>query len=258
MTILAANDVSVVAADGSRLLDDVSLAVEAGETVVLCGAPGSGKTLLAKALRGLLADRDDLTVCGGIQRPETLGFVFQTPATQLVRRIVKRDVAFGLENQGVAPATIEDRITEYAELLEASSLLERSVRELSGGETAVVALLGILVTEPEVVILDEPLARLDRRNAELVLRAIRRVREQETAVVIAEHDLRDLLAWDAHVVLLDDGTVIGRGPPIEVVDQLHACGVKLPFTTELALELAGRDAGTPIPLSIDSRNGDAW
>ncbi len=258
MTILSADGVSVVSTDGARLVDDVSLGVDAGETVLLCGAPGSGKTLLAKALRGLLADRDDLTVSGTIHRPEKLGYVFQTPGTQLVRRIVKRDVAFGLENQGVAPATIEDRIAEYADLLEASSLLDRTIRELSGGETAIVALLGILVTEPDVVILDEPLARLDRRNAEFVLQAIGRLRQHETAVVIAEHDLRDLLSWDAHVVLLDDGAVIRSGSPIEVVDALNECGVKLPFTTELALELAGREAETPIPLSIDGRDGDAW
>lgn len=248
MTVLAAESLHVQSADGSDLLTDVSLAVSRGETVLVCGPPGCGKTLLAKALRGLLDDRRDLRVSGTIRRDGSIGFVFQRPATQLVRRFVRQDVAFGLENLGIPVDTIEARIDRYATLLESESLLDREVRDLSGGETAKVALLGILVTEPDVLLLDEPISTLDHRNTRLVLEAIDRLERTGTAVVIAEHDLRDLLVRADRLLLLSGGRTVADGPPVDLVDELRASGVKLPFATEVgtALRAAGEDVDVPL------------
>ena len=252
MTVLAAEALSVRTADGTPILSDVTLAIEPGETVLVCGSPGSGKTLLAKALRGLLADRDDLAVSGSVRRNGEVGFVFQTPSTQLVRRLVRRDVAFGLENRGVAVPEIEERIERYAEQLDVTHLLDREVRGLSGGETAKVALLGVLVTEPDVVLLDEPLASLDYPNTNLVLDALDRLHETGTAVVVAEHDLRDLLHRADRVLLLDDGEAAARGQPAEVVRSLYRAGVKLPFDTEIAIE-SDTTGNASVPLSGEER-----
>lgn len=246
MTILAADALSVTAADGSPLLSDVSLTVRAGETVLVCGSPGSGKTLFVKALKGLLADRTDLRIEGSITRNGSIGFVLQSPARQLVRRIVKRDVAFGLENQARPPDEIRARIDRYADLLGATDLLDREVRTLSRGETTKVALVGVLVTEPEIVILDEPLSVLDDPNTEIVLDALDRLRQTNATVLIAEHDVRDLLTRADRVMILQNGRVTSLGVPRDVVTALYETGVKLPVNTEIAI----RTGATEMPLAL--------
>lgn len=255
MTVLATDSLDVTTDDGTPLLSDVTVSVERGETVLLCGGPGSGKTLLAKALAGLLDRRADLQVAGTVTRAGEVGFVFQYPATQLVRRSVRHDMGFGLENRGVGRRAIADRVERYASRFDAEALLDRAVDELSAGETAVVALLGILVTEPDVVILDEPLSTLDHPSTRRVLAAIDRLRSSGATVVVAEHDARDLLVRADRVLRLESGRIADVGPPRAVVESLYRSGVKLPFGTQLAIERGGPGERS-VPLAPDGTEGD--
>jgi len=249
MPLLEAESLSVRTTDGTRLLDDVDVAVREDETVLLCGGPGAGKSLLAKALTGVLHRRENLETDGSVDRDGDVGLVFQHPEVQLVRQTVREDVAFGLENRGVDREAMETAIERQAARLDATDLLDRDVDDLSRGETTLVAILGMLVTDPKVLVLDEPLAPLDGYNAGLVLDAIDHLRSRGTSVVVAEHDLRDLLGRGDRVVVLEDGRVSDRGDPRSLAPALRETGVKLPFRTELALERGAR--GREVPIGTD-------
>ncbi|MFB6069564.1 MAG: energy-coupling factor ABC transporter ATP-binding protein [Halanaeroarchaeum sp.] len=246
MTVLVATDLAVTTAAGDALVDGVSLAVDAGETVVVAGPSGSGKTTVTKALGGLLDSRPNLAVEGSVERPGNVGFLFQNPKTQLVRRTVEHDVAFGLENRGVPRAEMRERIREWAERLDATRYLDRAVDELSRGETAVVVLLGALVTEPDVLVLDEPLAPLDAPNRRLVLETIETLQARGTALLVAEHDLRDLLPVADRVLVLESGRVTARGPVHRHLHRLRSLGLRLPFATEVALERGVTGEAVPL------------
>jgi energy-coupling factor transporter ATP-binding protein EcfA2 len=246
MTILATDGLSVHTTDGTPILGPVSLSVDSAETVVVAGPSGSGKTTLTKAIGGLLANRANLETAGTVSRPDDVGYLFQNPATQLVRRTVEHDVAFGLENQGVPRDEIARRIDTWADRLDATHFLDREVDRLSRGETAIVALLGSLVTEPDLVVLDEPLAPLDHRNRRLVLDAIETLQGRGTTLLVTEHDLRDVLAIADRVVVLDDGEAVARGAPTPHLDRLRRLGVTLPFATRVALERGENPATVPL------------
>lgn len=246
MTSISAAGLEVRTDSGDRLLADVDLELSRGETVLVAGPSGSGKTLLGKALGGLLGHRTDLVVTGDVRRRGRVGFLFQNPQAQLVRRGVEQDLAFGLENLGVEPATIREEIATWAARFDANHLLDRDVEGLSHGETTLVALLGTVVTEPDVVVLDEPLAPLDERNRRRFLSVLEELQAGETTLVVAEHDARDLLERVDRVLLLEAGRIKGRGPPRAMASGLRSTGVRLPFETEVALERGVADEALPL------------
>ena len=235
MSVLAARDLSVTGPDGETLLGDLSLSIDAEETVLLAGGSGSGKSLLGLALGGLLDNRPSLSATGEISRTGSVGVLFQDPRTQLVRERVRSDVAFGLENRGAAPAEIHERIDAWARRLEVRHLLDRRIRALSRGERTLVALLGLLVTEPDVIVLDEPLAALDATNRELVLDTIDDLRGDHSLLVTEQH-VSPLLTRVDRVLVLEAGEIAAAGSPRDVLPTLQRTGVRLPFGTRVALE----------------------
>mgnify|MGYP000285279343 CR=1 FL=1 len=235
MSLLAAQDLTVSGPAGERLLGDLSLSIGAEETVLLAGGSGSGKSLLGLALGGLLDNRPSLSTAGTVSRSGSVGLLFQDPRTQIVRERVRSDVAFGLENRGVPPAEIHERIDAWARRLAATHLLDRPVKALSRGERTLVALLGVLVTEPDVIVLDEPLAALDATNRSVVLDTIDELRGDHTLLVTEQH-VSPLLTRIDRVLVLEDGEIAGAGTPREVLPILERTGVRLPFGTRVALE----------------------
>lgn len=230
---------SIIDKRGNRLLDDIDLNIDTDELTVICGRPGSGKTLLLKAIKGIVSE--GLEQEGKIETEGRTGLIFQEPRKQLVRRNVKMEAAFDLENLCFERSDIESKIDEFAKFLDAEYLLEKDIDEISHGEITKTALLSTLVTHPKIVLFDEPLSTLDHINRKMLLEMIRRLKQNGTSIVIAEHDIRDLVGLSDRIILLRDGKVLGDGQPRKLKKELHEEGIKIPFSWEL--EVLGGEFG---------------
>ncbi len=181
-------------------LNRVSLQIPAGEIVLLQGPSGGGKSTLLRALAGLVPHFHGgrffgRVVVGGhdtrTSRPAQLatvvGSVFQDPETHAVRATVCRDVAFGLENLGVAADHIAARVRESLARVGAAHLHDRAIGTLSGGERQRVAIAGALAMRPRLLLLDEPTSQLDDDGVTALQRTIEALAASGVAVVVAEH-----------------------------------------------------------------------
>jgi energy-coupling factor transport system ATP-binding protein len=228
VTTLALDGVTYAYPDAPEpSLRDVTLAVEPGEFVVVAGGSGSGKSTLLRAAAGLVPHFHGGTfagrlVCGGLDTRDhgpaelaaVAGTLFQDPETQVVMATVRSELAFPLENRGWAAAAVARGVEEAALALGIAHLLERSTRELSGGELQRVALGAALAGRPQLLLLDEPTSQLDPVAGDELLAVLRRVNEEwGTAVVVAEHRLERCLPAADRVVALDGGAVAFDGAP---------------------------------------------
>jgi energy-coupling factor transport system ATP-binding protein len=212
---------------GAPALRSVTLRVEPGEFVVLAGGSGSGKSTLLAAGAGLVPHFHGGTfagrlVCGGLDTrthgPAALaavaGTLLQDPETQVVMGTVRSELAFPLENRGWGAAAVARGVEEAALALGIAALLDRSTRDLSGGELQRVALGAALAGRPRLLLLDEPTSQLDPVAGDELLGVLRRINEEwGTAVLLAEHRLERCLPAADRVVALEAGSVAFDGPP---------------------------------------------
>jgi energy-coupling factor transporter ATP-binding protein EcfA2 len=201
-----------------RALEDISFELEPGELVCLLGASGSGKSTLLRALAGLVPHFHGGNFVGGVEvdgrdtrrvRPSdlagTVASVFQDPEDQVVFTIVENEVAFGLENLGVAPARIRGRALDALRAVGADHLAARRTHELSSGELQRVCVAAALALGPALLLLDEPTSQLDPDGAEALLDyAV----ELGCAVVVSEQRPALPLERADRVVFLDEGRVV--------------------------------------------------
>jgi energy-coupling factor transport system ATP-binding protein len=204
---------------GSRpALEDVPFEIHPGELVCLLGSSGSGKSTLLRALAGLVPHFHGGRFAGRVEvagrdtrraRPSdlagTVASVFQDPEDQVVFTIVENEVAFGLENLGVAPNAIRNRAGEALRALGADHLAERRTHELSAGELQRVCVASALALHPQLLLLDEPTSQLDPDAAEALLDL---ATELDCAVVISEQRPALPLERCDRVVFLEEGRVV--------------------------------------------------
>jgi cobalt/nickel transport system ATP-binding protein len=210
--------------DGTVGLHDVEFAVDRDETVALVGGNGAGKSTLLEHLNATLVPEDGELVVDGTPidtdnaalARSTVGFVFQDPDTQLVAPTVVDDVMFGPLNHGVPAAAAREQALAALDAVDAGHLADRVPHHLSGGEKRLVGIAGVLVLDPDVVVLDEPFAGLDPDRRRLVVDAVDRIRDRSASVVFSTHDLDTAAALADRVVVVADGDVAGSGPPREV------------------------------------------
>ena len=210
--------------DGTVGMHDVDFSVYPDEGVALVGGNGTGKSTLLEHLNATLVPDDGQLVVDGTPITEdnkaharkAVGFVFQDADTQLVAPTVLDDVMFGLQNHGVPADEAKQRARDALEMVDASHLEDRIPHYLSGGEKRLVGLAGVLVLEPSVVVLDEPLAGLDPERSRLVADRIQGVHEDGISVVLSTHDLDFAATVADRVCVMAEGNVVGNGTPREV------------------------------------------
>lgn len=248
------------ASAGKLVLDDISLSIEKGEFVAVLGHNGSGKSTLAKHFNAILTPVSGKVYVSGMDTQEQehlydirqdVGMVFQNPDNQIVATVVEDDVAFALENLGVDPKEIRQRVDDALKAVEMYEYRKHAPHQLSGGQKQRVAIAGIVAMRPECVVLDEPTAMLDPRGRREVLSTIGRLnKENGTTVVLITHYMDEAVKAD-RVVVVDNGKVLLDGIPKQVfkhVNLLKEVGLDVPQVTELAFQL--REHGVNIPDDI--------
>lgn len=184
-------------------LRDVSLSVKRGECILLCGESGCGKTTVTKLINGLIPHFTEngciqgSVLADGMRVAETelyelakkVGSVFQNPKSQFFHLDTDSELAFGLENEGMLPEQMKQRVKETVENLGLQRLLGRNIFTLSGGEKQALAFASVYAMAPEIYVLDEPTANLDKEAVCRLRQQILLLKEQGHTVLIAEHRL---------------------------------------------------------------------
>ena len=227
-------------------VDNVSMRVKKGEFLAILGHNGSGKSTLAKLFNALYVPTGGTVwVCGLDTKDDDLvfdirqhaGMVFQNPDNQIVATVVEEDVAFGLENNGVAPQEIRVRIDDALRAVNMTKHAKKAPHLLSGGQKQRVAIAGVLAMKPDVIILEESTAMLDPSGRREVMNTVHRLNEEEhICVVIITHYMAEAATAD-YVVVMDGGKIAMTGTPREVftqVDKVRALGLDVPEMTDLA------------------------
>lgn len=184
------------------------------------GLNGSGKTTFARLINGLVKPTSGRVVVDGLDTvgdaAEVLGkvgYIFQSPQNQIILPIVRDDIAFGLKARGYDKAQIEAAVEGILGRFGVGHLGARRAHELSGGELQMAALCSVLVTGPDILILDEPTNQLDLKNRALVQRTMATLPEN---VIVISHDL-PLLEDFERVLLFDQGRLVADAPAMETI-----------------------------------------
>jgi len=191
----------------------------------IIGLNGSGKSTFSRMVNGLVLPSSGRVVTNGHDTASdgakvraAVGYIFQNPANQIVLPLIKDDMALGLQSRGLSKQEIAFAVSSVLDRIGITHLAERRAHELSGGELQLAALASVLVTSPDIVIMDEPTNQLDLRNRNIVERTIRDLKEN---VIVVSHDLTLLSGFD-RVLLFHQGKLIADGPVDKTIAQYLA------------------------------------
>ena len=256
-------------AKGKKSLDGVSLSIEKGEYVVLCGKSGSGKTTLLRQMKSVLAPhgkKNGEILFNGIpldkvsQRDQSskIGYVMQNPDDQIVTDKVWHELAFGLESLGCDQKTMRARVAEMACYFGIQDWFHRDVANLSGGQKQLLNLASIMAMQPEVLILDEPTSQLDPIAASDFLNTVRKINiELGTTVIITEHRLEDIFPYADRAIVMDGGKVIADDTPRKIGKLLWEQGSDMFAAMPTPVRVFyGADGMGDCPLTV--RDGRNW
>ncbi|QEL65089.1 cobalt/nickel transport system ATP-binding protein [Oryzomicrobium terrae] len=248
--------------DGSVGLDGCSLAIARGSRNALIGANGSGKTTLFQHCNALLRPAAGQLRYGGTSLDYSrtglrslrskVGMVFQNPDRQLFSASVREDVSFGPLNLGLDDATVAARVEAALQAVGMEDLAHKPVQNLSFGQKKRVCIAGVLAMEPELLVLDEPMAGLDPFMQEELLTVLEKLHGRGMTILLATHDIHFAYRWADRIHLMAAGrcTASFDAPALATHEaELAAVGLRLPSVIGLEKLLRQRgllDGDTPI------------
>jgi len=231
-------------------LSDINLRIGEGEFVAIIGPTGSGKSTLVQHFNGLLKPSqgrimvNDIEVTGNNLKElrKQVGIVFQYPEHQLFEETVYKDIAFGLHKQGLDTKEIDDRIRNTIKMVGLQEdILEKSPFELSGGQKRRVAIAGVLVMNPKILVLDEPTAGLDPKGRDEIFNFILQLyKEKHMTIILVSHSMEDVARLAERVIVMHNGRIAMDGYPGEVfskAEQLERMGLSAPQISYLMRKL---------------------
>lgn len=247
--IISAVNVHFSYDDAREILKGLNTDIEKGGFVAVLGHNGSGKSTFARLANAILVPSEGRMSVKGMDTSDenllydirqSVGMVFQNPDNQIVAAVVEEDVAFGLENTGVPPEEIRQRVDDALKTVGMYEYRLHSPGMLSGGQKQRVAIAGIIAMRPECIVLDEPTSMLDPAGRRDVMKTIRMLcDEYGITVLLITHYMDEAVRAD-RVIVIDEGRIILDGVPKEVfshVDVLKNAGLDVPQVTELVHEL---------------------
>ena len=247
-------------------LDDVTFTIPRGTYATIVGQTGSGKSTLLRLLCALETPDAGRLIVEGIDTSDRrqrrrlhgrIGYVMQHPERQLFAETVLEDVAYGPTNMRLPADEIARRCADALARVGLTGREQSSPFHLSGGQQRLCALAGILAMEPDVLVLDEPMAGLDPHGRSQLRAILAGINAQGTTVIQVTHSMNDA-ATSKQVIVLNEGQLLMQGTPEEVFsaktfDALHASGLGLPDALTWALRLKEEGfAGLGEPLTLDA------
>ncbi len=231
-------------------LKDVNLQIMDGEFVGIIGHTGSGKSTLIQHFNGLLKPSQGSVIINDIDTSSKslstlrrqVGLVFQYPEHQLFEETVYKDIAFGLQKFGLTAAEVDQRIKKAIQAVGlAEEILEKSPFELSGGQKRRVAIAGVIVMEPRILVLDEPTAGLDPRGRDEIFELVSGLHQRMgITVILVSHSMEDIARLVDRVIVMNNGIIEMDGKPSEVfkdTQRIENIGLTAPQITYLMKKL---------------------
>lgn len=248
--ILTLQSVSYRYPDNTAALNDCSLKICRGTRTAVLGANGAGKTTMFLHLNGILRPTSGQVLWndapldysrGGLRKLRgQVGLVFQNPDNQLFSASVREDVSFGPMNQGLNQTEVRKRVDEALHSVGMNHYAEKPVHNLSYGQKKRVCIAGVLAMQPDVVVLDEPMAGLDPPMQEELMAVLDRLHEAGMTVIIATHDLDFAYGWADTIIVLQSGRLLAAGTPESTLlqDNVQKALGATPLVAEITRQLS--------------------
>lgn len=257
MALIEIKKLSYSYKDGTRALQDLSFHIARGKKTAVLGPNGAGKSTMLLHLNGIYLAQEGQVLFSGepvTRKNERLvrskvGMVFQDPDDQVFSTTVWEDVAFGPVNMGLSQDEADARARSALDAVGMLAFKDKAPYHLSYGQKKRVAIAGVLAMDPEIIVLDEPVAFLDPHGKDTVFAILDELNSLDTTIVIATHDVDLAVEWADEIILIKDGRCLAQGGTELLTDptMVEAAQLRLPIITQLFRQLGQKE---PLPKTI--------